>query len=381
MKPILIFLTVLTSFAGLAAERPPFDFRADLAYMHKGLLESQPYSDWKTTHTLRRWSESPRDSAGRRSILLQEEGPVTSSAILGIEVEAGGNVSPAPLHREFTKAEVTNSYNEAKGALSRAKLDLDIVTAYPVLDLRASAPLTWRVRLAGRSPRIVAVTAAGIVSAVAPARIPVVPHACTPGVDDALSQDDLHHLNGGKLLAYVLSQVKDVREVHDSAIRLNHAVFNDIEYSMFDLADLYTDSDTVVLERNFGMCDEKAVVLVTYLRTIGIPSRIKFLRWLRDGEEQAHACVEYDKDGISYHLDPTWDVVHDRTIYRNTDVDGSKPTKVKAVDVDWPADARSATNIGNYPDVDDDGRLNPWEDFCYSPCKEGDPDRPGYSKD
>jgi hypothetical protein len=383
IAPLSLVLIILAG-GEMAAQGPPFDFRADLGAIYPEIIDYPPFATWDGTHELARWGESP-NVAGKETVFLQEAGPVTAGMLL-VQVQKHATSPPKVIrHRELSAAEVSESYRSAETRFfGRGFAKEDIEAIIPLPDLDAPKPLTWQIRTVARASRTFTIPADGPVIEVdeaAEAAVSADAHECTPGSEDSESKNDLHHPDDASIIA--AAAVANPARVHESAIRLCHRVFNDVRYRMVDLAERFTDADTRVLARKYGICDEKAVILVSYLRANRIPARVKFLRWMRKGKEQTHACVEYfhKQDNAWFHLDPAWDVIHNPAIYRTKKVDGEIPTRIKVVDVDWPDDDRSSTAIDNVvPDKASDGRLNPWGDFCYAPSIEGDPQRPGYSK-
>lgn len=374
---IVIVVILCAGSSVLAEDAPRFDFRADLVGAHPEVFDYVPFAQWDQTHHLERWGESAAGDVDHRVVYTQEAGPIKSSEIFAMRVTQPEDGDARVLnHRVFSPAQVSKSYTAAKSALRTAKgiADEDIVAATPVPVVSADeSTLHWRLRTRSTEAKMYIVDPAGAVHGVTEAIDSVQPHACMPGSEDARSMNDLHHPHDATVAVFATVNADGPRDI---AYRLLRRVFKKIDYDMTDNIDVFTDSDTRILNRGSGMCDEKAVALVSALRANGIPARLKIIVWYRKGVEQAHACVEYLDENEWIHLDPTWSVVGAPSVYRNTRIDGEFVQKVRVIDIDWPDDARSTTLIN---DITGDGRLNPWEDFCYSPSKKGDEERPGYS--
>lgn len=374
----LSLLSLLWVSAALAADGPPFDFRADLAVLHPEIAASESFKAWGGPSQLNRWGESPRDASGEQTVFLQKEGSITSATTraLLLKYSLSGKTDIVQT-KDYTKAQVSASFGIAKAKMLQEGFSIADFSAVTPLPDPAAGTLGWQIDLEGRTDKRYKVSPEGLAIELSPLTAPASAHDCAAGGDDTTSANDLHHPADADILT--AAQVPGSTPIQDIAIRLCNRVFNDIAYQMVGLADVFTDSDSITRQRGFGVCDEKAVVLVSYLRANHIPARMKFLRWRRKGVEQAHACVEYyDSDSAAWlHLDPTWNV-HDRGVYRSVKVDGELLTDIRVVDVDWPDDARSPSPLTAQVPDPNDGRLNPWADFCYSPSIEGEP-RPGYS--
>lgn len=388
----LLSFAMLAAALAPAAETVPLDLVADLTYLHKEVIDDPAFQQWRAArgaNAIGRWRET-LPAGGFQYVIVQQSGPETSSDVflMRVKIQPDGTKVPAGV-AQLAATTVSSTYDAAVSRLASSLGITSIKPAESMLSANPSVPsgpdaLLWVLTTAGTSRRIFNVqpAIAGI-AAVAPIALPTPPlaHACTPGVDDALSSNELHHPTDRAILDYVLSVVADPRDVHDSARRLCAAVHHDIAWGTPALADVFTDNDLRTREYGVGACDEKAVLLVTYLRAIGIPARVKFLRWKHpDGKELAHACAEYEAKGVAYHIDPTRNIVDRPETYREVEVDGAVPDHIHVVDVDWPDDSRLSDNISaQIPDRPGDGRLNPWGDFCYSPTADGE-ERARYSK-
>jgi Transglutaminase-like superfamily len=194
-------------------------------------------------------------------------------------------------------------------------------------------------------------------------------------LDDALDSDDLHFnfLFSNEATLWVANQ----SSARDKAKRIGFYV--GLTYQYDDTIPLileFTWRDQLVRDQNGrrGVCDEFACVTVSYLRSIGIPAKMKMLHWYDEiGKGVGHSCVEF-YDGIQWvHIDPLWKAFEQSNIYR---VSGAR--NVTVMDADYPQDDRSNTPAWDQPDAGGDGKLNTYDDFIISPPYPGN-FRPGYS--
>jgi transglutaminase-like putative cysteine protease len=366
-RTAIVFILATMARSTFAQVEVRFDSKADFAFLHPELIAKDGNFDkWRKNHVFGKWREMQPTVTGKQVVIIQEDKDkgIQEAAMFAAEILTLGDGPIVNRTLTFSSEEVAARYQAAVLAMPDTAAKQS-TRGRPKVDFDASTPLTWDL------------------SAIAiPPPQEVTPLDCTSGDDDALSSDDLHDPSDPGVVKDAESAIRNNKgDPFASAEALCHLVRKTIRYSSYDDADYYTDSDALVRARKEGECDEKAVLLTTYLRAVGIPARMKFLRWTRDGAEEQHACVEFIVCGVAYHLDPTRDQVCRPETYRKDPVDNTLPKDVKVVDVDWPADARSHTAIDGLKDPDYDGRLNPWGDFCYSPNKWGDPNRKGYNID
>jgi hypothetical protein len=384
MRSLLVLLVAFVcAHVTAAVDGPPFDFRLHLAAVHPEIYGNAQFRSWNTPIRLARWTEEERTTDDKQVVFVQTDGPPTGSDTLAFRIQYHDDGSKAVLDViPFSASEVNTSYVNALNTLKTRSLE-PITSAELMIDLASPVPLGWRL---GISARIFDIRGAVIEAFDRAGVFPLVPpHDCSVGGDDSESENDLHHPNDATVLAEASRPVKNnpALSLQEQAEALCDKITRKVRFTTDDGADYYTDSDALTRARNGGACDEKAVLLVTYLRSLGIPARMKFLRWSRGNDQWAHACVEYVVKNTVHYLDPTLGFVDAPESYRGLVVDGYKVQDLKVVDVDWPADARSTTPVGaaQLPDSNSqDGRLNPWGDFCYSPRIEGEI-RDRYSRD
>jgi hypothetical protein len=122
-----------------------------------------------------------------------------------------------------------------------------------------------------------------------------------------------------------------------------------------------------------GICDEWAVVQISLLRSLGIPSVMKFLTFTYNGAATAHACLEFLDNGRWVHMDALWNGFDDPSVYRKNGC-----TDVLVMDANSPRDDRSTEPAWGVPDPTGDGKLYAYGDFIIYPPYPGN-SRAGYS--
>jgi len=377
-------LLLIAAVAG-AENGPPMDIRLHLAVLHPEVFSHTRFKAWeKDGRKVTAWREEEISADRKQVVVIQGAGPKYASDLLAFQVQLDHKstvVDVLPFPANIVKL----SYSKA-AKLVHDKLNVEVTGGLPHIDFNASVPLGWELRFGGGGTGTVKVRGADIAPPTPPVPEEPHPHDCTPGDGDALSQNQLHHPNDPGFRLEALDLVHGISDPKQRAETLCDYVYSNYKYSVSLDTIAYTESDELTRLRGWGACDEKAVILVTFLRAVGIPARLKFLRWIRVGEtgtsnEYSHASVEYVVDNVVHYLDPTFHLKDQPEYYRTLTVDESRVTAVKVVDADWPDDFRSTDSVGTegLPDTDSqDGRLNPWMDFCYQPPNGGD-ERPRYS--
>jgi transglutaminase-like putative cysteine protease len=195
----------------------------------------------------------------------------------------------------------------------------------------------------------------------------------TPMADD-MADNEVHHLT--MFRAEASGWIVGATSVQDKVRRVFDRVQQLYRYdaTIQHIAE-FTWADNLVRDINGrrGICDEWAVVEISYLRSIGIPARLKFLVWRENGNDEAHAALEYSDGGTWRQLDALWNAFNDPGIYRRNGA-----TSVTVMDADDPLDSRSTTPAWGVPDPTGDGKLYPYGDFVLRPDYPGNA-RPGYS--
>lgn len=193
---------------------------------------------------------------------------------------------------------------------------------------------------------------------------------------DDLASNELHTLwafrgQAEEWTAGPLSVREKARRIFNEVLRLYR--YDD----GIPLISEFTWRDTLVRDRNNyrGICDEFAVVQISYLRAIGIPARLKFLIWQDSaGQGVGHGCLEFREGNTWVHMDALWRAFDNSQVYRNSV--GARNLTV--MDADYPSDSRSDRPAWGKPDPRGDGLLNPYGDFVINPTYPGN-SRQGYS--
>jgi transglutaminase superfamily protein len=387
LRSMLGALLLFIASVATAEDGPPIDIRLHLAVLHPEVFGHARFKAWERGgQKLTAWREEEISADRKQVVVIQGAGSKYAFDLLAFQVQLDHKPTVVDV-RPFPANIVKLSYRKA-AKLVHDKVNVEVTGGLPHIDFNAPVPLGWELRFGEGGTGTVKVRGAYI----APPELPVPeephPHDCTSGDGDALSQNQLHHPNDPAFHLKALVLVNGISDPKQRAEALCDYVFSKYRYGAAQDADAYTDSDELTRSRGWGACDEKAVILITFLRAVGIPSRLKLLRWFRTGEtgtsnEYSHASVEYVVDNVVHYLDPTFDLKDEPEHYRTLTVDGSRVTTVKIVDADWPDDSRSTDPVGTsgLPDTNSqDGRLNPWKDFCYRPSTGGE-ERPRYSFD
>jgi hypothetical protein len=195
-----------------------------------------------------------------------------------------------------------------------------------------------------------------------------------PGADD-MADNELH--TTWALRQEAESWTQGPLTVSEKARRIGAMVSQTYAYDgSINLISEFTWRDTLTRDRNGrrGICDEYAVVQITYLRSIGIPARLKFLIWTdAGGQGVGHACLEFNDNGSWFHMDGLWNAFKDPARYRR-----SGAQNLTVMDADYPLESRSDQPAWGKPDVRGDGLLYPYGDFIVNPRYPGN-SRPGYS--
>lgn len=194
--------------------------------------------------------------------------------------------------------------------------------------------------------------------------------------DDWLERNELHHPE--LFLDEALKWTAGSTTITEKAKRIWLNVSKSYAYvDTIRNIDKFTFADVLIRDRlgRAGVCDEFAVIQVSYLRALGIPAVIKFLTFRFGGQLTAHACSEFLNDeGRWVHMDSLYADAFDLpSVYRRC-----AAKDVKVMDANFPSDTRSSKPAWGVQDPLADLQLNPYTDFILTPCYPGN-DRAGYS--
>jgi hypothetical protein len=196
-----------------------------------------------------------------------------------------------------------------------------------------------------------------------------------PAIADDMATNELHspYLFASEAEQWTQGPLTVLEKARRIAVNVSRTYRYD---GSINLISEFTWADHLVKNRNGrrGICDEYAVVQISYLRSIGIPARLKFLIWQdSSGQGVGHACLEFSNGGYWEHMDGLWNAFQQPQVYRSQ---GARNLTV--MDADYPSDARSTTPAWGQPDRTGDGLLYPYGDFLLNPGYPGNA-RPGYS--
>jgi hypothetical protein len=195
-----------------------------------------------------------------------------------------------------------------------------------------------------------------------------------PPSGDYLSSNELHHLSTWRNVAQQM--VGSATSPHDRAVAIFFGVKNRMQYdaTIININEFVWSDNLVINWNNWrGICDEWAVVQITLLRSLGIPSALKLLTWQYGGVPQAHACLEWSDNGYWRHMDALWDAFDNRARYRESGM-----MNVTVMDADYPLDSRYNGLAWGVQDFPNDEKLYPYGDFLTNPAYPGN-QRLGYS--
>jgi transglutaminase-like putative cysteine protease len=366
---------VMGPMVALAQLGPRFDLLTEFDLRHEALRNDPDFKSWIGDRPIGNWRESQNDTDGTHVVIVQVAGDMSSAPLFAAKMRLLEGVPTVLYTADFTATQVSTQYRKLFAAFGKVER-VEKPRARPVVTFRSPPVIVRTQRSAAADLLWEFVPYAACVEGPRDAAL------CTSGDDDDLSSNDLHHPDDACISAIAWRAAPAHADIDEVAATLCALVYEFVKGDIYDQQTVYTDSDLLILTRKTGVCDERAVLLVSYLRARRIPARIKVLRWIRKGLSEQHAVVEYRSHGVVGYLDPTSNMIGRPEWYRKEpDRNGFYREKVTVMDVDWPSDSRSTEDIGPFPDDSTtDGRLNPAGDFCVKPSTCGE-ERPGYSHD
>jgi transglutaminase-like putative cysteine protease len=191
-----------------------------------------------------------------------------------------------------------------------------------------------------------------------------------------LASNELHHVQSFQDEA--LKWTEGATTIHDKAKRIYNEVKNNYRYNtqIEDIKEFTWSDQLVRTENNYaGICDEWAVVQISYLRSLGIPARMILLKWLRGLTPEAHAALEFQDEQLRWHHMDALFGFDDPDVYRR-DYDARE---VKVVLATNPDDSRSTAHVEGKPDLNGDGKLSLFGDFELQPLYLDTPNAGGYN--
>lgn len=381
---------VIAGSCVLACSAPPAESPEDslplpdpftaLAGRYPTLVVHPTFVQWHRTQNVARWHEMEASDDGTRLIVVQGDraGSILAARIRIPEPEVAGIVLDVRTAQTAAREVVISEFQRANppGA------DDFLLAARPNVEFRPSGILvTWQVELLrngalevydynnGAQFRLVSSTPlppSGPAHGLRKPRLIVLPwmrlmRRAGPIEDDSLAANELHHPSA--FAEEARRVVGNAPTVSAQANAIYVYLLNRYRYdgNIEEISCLTWSDELVrdVLGRR-GICDELAVVAVTYLRALGIRATIKILTWKsREGKPVAHECIEYQDGDTWKHMDLTYRVLHKPSIYRERD----GATSVSVRSATNPRDESSRTPSFGCRDPDGDQRLQPYRDF------------------
>lgn len=390
----------------------PHDYATDLRARHPEIIDRDDFTSWIDRQHVGLWYETAIDAQKHRKVTVQDlDGKKVFAALV--------DVADRPIVRQTARVDLAAIGLTRQSAMDASGTQLPAATtirrARPVVDftadgkwtfswefqvLRNSTLETYRLKekanlikvpqLSGRGRASLAARGGGAANlpggrvvvrgaapaGAAPAGPPMARGSGSTGTDD-LAANELHH--PGDFFQEALTWTTGAPTKQDRALKIFNHVRDGYLYdaNIPGIAE-FTWSDLLTRDTNdrSGVCDEISVVAVSYLRALGIKSRLKILTWSQPGEKDAvqHEALEYEDDGGQWrHFDAVWLTFNDPTVYRKQ---GAQNLTV--LDATFPLDTRSSVPAWGFMDPNGDGRLHPYFDFLLVPVYPGK-GRAGYS--
>jgi hypothetical protein len=372
----------------IAAQKAiPIDIGADLEILHPEITGMDDFASFMSANDgLTAWWEEGGGGASLKVYAL------AGQKLFSVFLRSQGNrkYKVEKLQEFDLKQFATQKADAVRGAYKENGSGSRVLSIRPSVDFtRDHAVLQWVVEISrqGKARRL-RVDSSGVIERLAEESV-IFPAAgslnCHSDDPDACATNEVHH--PASLQDEARSLAGQTSSLDVLADRIAEGVANKFSYDSltpgikeFTWADDHIEKDLTGLYH--GICDEYAVIAVSYLRALGVPARIIIITWntnlLLNGvvfDKGAHAAVEYF-DGTEWrHLDPTYGFARAPETYRNA---GRKDVRVMIVD--QPDDRRSSGMSFGLNDPAGDGKLNVYDDFIDRPALPGD-QRSGYSCD
>jgi transglutaminase-like putative cysteine protease len=369
----------------LDAGPAPVTVLADLRARHAAVVAYEGFAGWLERYGLETWHETARNAAGLLTVVVQSRdlNHLFAAEVTPVEGDRRETVKRAAFIDAGNNTR-RNAIDTARNELAKRKGPQRLHAVRPVVELsgKGAARLTWEIELEADdavetleydfgSKALRSLRTRKLQSLLRPQK------EAQPVAPEDLGENELHHpsqfADEARRWTQGLASTRErARKIYEK-VEATY-VYDGTIIAIWD----YTWSDVLTRDLNDrkGICDEISVVQISYLRALGIPARLKLLRWKRNGIEESHAALEYNDSGTWRHMDAAWRTFNDPAGYaRDPDV-----REVRVMDADEPRDSRSTrpTFYGR-PDPTGDGKLHPFFDFVLTPGIAGE-ERPGYSK-
>ncbi|MEM5433493.1 protein of unknown function (plasmid) [Cupriavidus taiwanensis] len=350
------------------------------------LANDRSFLDWLKIHGASSWRETEIDTNDQRDVIVISHDELTAyAARIKFKLLADDSSETCTADqsiisvREFDLLRSNSKHSLLRAAIQSNKInrcEITSISPYVNFDGDDYTDITWKIEFVRNGLKyILSISEAGAEEA-AHGEVEVQAKSSEPIAifNEWLATNEVHS-------PYLFKQQAEAwtsgpLTVREKAFRIFSNVQRLYRYdSTIRNITEFTLRDTLTRDANNyrGICDEWAVVQISYLRAIGIESRLKFLIWTQGGRVVGHACLEFNNGGKWTHMDALWNAFDNAARYRS-----SGAQQLTVMDADYPMDSRSNSPAWGVPDPRGDGKLNPYADFVISPPYPGNR-RPGYS--
>lgn len=367
----------------------------DLWARHPDLFEHPEFRRWSSSNKLHSWHETAPDEEGTQTVTIVSTDPDRLLAVR-IEETPGAltrervlqaepiDLSQTPLSRERLNAALRLDAESQKKLFVRPRISFR--HGEPSVALQVQLPSAERVRLfeldgAGELQELEVIEVPIHHNIEEPDEAPPSePVSANLDATDDLATNELHHpaqmraeaeewtreLERKDWAEAIYNQVKDF--TYDGDVSVANFTWADIKSRQRERINVHR------WDRGAGVCDEYAVLAISYLRALGVPARLTYVMTNVNGWWAHHAVVEYFEENDWKHMDPQGKQFNARAHYRSY----PGAIEVKVTDATFPDDTLSSDPIRNIDDPNGDNILAPWDDFVIRPDYPGK-HRPGYS--
>ncbi|MCT2407500.1 transglutaminase-like domain-containing protein [Chryseobacterium antibioticum] len=356
-----------------------FNSTIHLIGRHPEIARNEDFIQWNNVHGSQIWHETEPDSEGIFDIVIQSPDKNDIIAFHLKQIKSQNETGIKSEILEYKTFDLLNSKSNRLFSLIEAnriaKSKKNILAIRPKIDWTQNE-ISWEIDLLENQTVEKYISNNNQLIKINTLKLPqkTIPSTTAPAYNDWLEENELHHLN--KYRALALQWGSPAITVSDKVFRVFLKTKEKMLYdgNILHIGE-FTWADNLVIDQlgYRGICDEWAVIQITMLRALGIPSVLKFLTFNYNGKPAAHACVEWLDNGTWKHLDALWDAYDNKSVYRQNGA-----TNVMVMDANSPKDNVYNGNAWGVPDVNGDGKLYPYGDFIINPAYPGN-QRPGYS--
>lgn len=374
LAALIVTLLTPAAFAQVPPAQVAFDNQMALTARHPEIWNSADFKRWLNNRGVGPWYETPVNDGTQTVVIQDPPGENVFAALITLSGQLQRTAA-------FNLTQTKQTRESARGAAQTGGIaPVNIIALRPVVEFlnEGKSRLLWEIEV-DRGTKIETYRWSGgpvernrsrsIDDKGAARNEPV-----KPGIADDMANNELHHLPAFGIEAQ--AWIAGATTVQDKAKRIFDKVDQTYRYdSTIQHISEFTWADFLTRDRNGrrGICDEYAVVEISYLRSVNIPARLKFLIWYDGAKWVGHAALEYSDNGTWRHMDALWRAFNNPARYRQ-----SGATNVTVMDADYPLDSRYNGSAWGVPDVPGDAKLYPYGDFIISPAYPGNA-RPGYS--